>query len=113
MKKVYVVSEENHSDIAMTETFENAIKFLFKEDWIDEYTECYTGVNFYSLWIVLDFNNANDCNYETFMEKMKDKTEDDIIDFLENCGLYIREEEIWEPSENQVLFLFKSLTKTN
>ena len=31
MKKIYVVSEENHPNIAVTETFENAIKFLFKE----------------------------------------------------------------------------------
>lgn len=100
MNKFYVVSEENHPDIAITETFENAIKFLFEEGWLDEYTECYIGVGCYSVWIALGFNNASDFNYKTFMKKMKDKTEEEIIDFLEDCGLYIREEEIWEPSEN-------------
>jgi hypothetical protein len=100
MKKIYAIGEEGHPDIAITETFENAIKFLFENEWLDGYTDCYTGVNYYSIWVVLDFNNANDFNYKTFMEKMKNKTEEDIIDFLENCGLYIRQEEIWEPSKN-------------
>lgn len=101
MKKFYVVNEENHSDIGITETFENAIKFLFEEDWFNGYTE-YCAENYYycSIYFVLGFNNANDFNYETFMGKMKNKTEEEIIDFLEDCGLYIREEEIWEPSEN-------------
>ena len=58
------------------------------------------GAGCYSVWIALGFNDANDFNYETFMEKMKGKNEEEIIDFLEDCGLYIREEEIWEPSEN-------------
>lgn len=101
MKKIYVVSEENHSDIAVTETFENAIKFLFEQDWFNGYTE-YCGENYfyYSIYLVLGFDNVNDFNYETFMEKMKNKTEEDMIDFLEECGLYIQKRKIWEPSEN-------------
>ncbi len=101
MKKIYVVSEENHPDVAVTGTFENAIKFLIEDEWLNEYTEYYIGTGWcYFVWMVLGFNNASDFNYETFMEKMKNKTEDEFIDFLENCGLRIRQEEIWEPSEN-------------
>ena len=97
MKKIYVISEENHPDIGITETFKNAIKFLFENNWLDKFTEYFVGADYFSVWIVLDFNDIDDFNYETFMEKMKNKNEEEIIDFLENCGIYIRQEEIWKP----------------
>jgi hypothetical protein len=99
MKKIYVISEENHSNIGIVENIENAIKFLFEEDWIDAYTEYYIeDVNcYYSLWIILEFKNTTDLNYNSFMEKMSNKSEEEILDFLMDLGFYIREEKIWEP----------------
>ena len=34
---LYLITEENHGEIAITETFDKAIDFLFKDNWINEY----------------------------------------------------------------------------
>lgn len=99
MKKIYVISEENHSNIGIVESVENAIKFLFEEEWIDAYTEYYIeDVNcYYFLWTILEFKNTTDLNYNSFMEKMSNKSEEEILDFLMDLGFYIKEEKIWQP----------------
>lgn len=99
MEKIYVISEENHPNIGIVENIENAIKFLFEEEWIDAYTEYYIeDVNcYYSLWTILEFKNTTDLNYNSFMEKMSNKSEEEILDFLMDLGFYIKEEKIWQP----------------
>ena len=52
MSIVYRISEDNHGDLAITKTFEQAIEFLINENWINEDTEIYlpsydTDINLY------------------------------------------------------------------
>ena len=35
-EKMYLVSEENHGDLAITKTYEAAIYFLLEENWIND-----------------------------------------------------------------------------
>ena len=35
MSNLYIVSEDNHGDIAITDSYEKAIDFLFDDDWVE------------------------------------------------------------------------------
>jgi hypothetical protein len=35
MNNLYIVWEDNHGDIAITDSYEKAIDFLFDDEWID------------------------------------------------------------------------------
>lgn len=41
MRTIYIVSEDNHGDLAITLSYEAAINFLIREGWLDKSDEAF------------------------------------------------------------------------
>ena len=103
--KFYLVEESLGDDgmwtAGIVKSVINGVKLLFKSDCLCSYSMCRdekTG-DCQDLWEYLGFAKAKDFNEKDAFEKIKDKTDDELIEFVNKFDCFIRPLELWEPTE--------------
>ena len=77
MNNLYIVWEDNHGNLAITNSYEKAIDFLFNEEWI--HIPCNTTAEVYRFYL-------KNLTIEEFNEKMEDEIGISVIEGEE--GIY-------------------------
>ena len=77
MNNLYIVWEDNHGNLAITNSYEKAIDFLFDEEWIS--IPCNTTAEEYRVYL-------KNLTVEEFNEKMEDEIGVSVIEGKE--GIY-------------------------
>jgi hypothetical protein len=85
--RVITVAEDNHGQIGIAKTYEDAVHFLVKNNWLDELTEIYVGDETYKT-VIEDLG-------EDWLAVMLDWSIEKFGEYFDGC-FYLDSVEVYE-----------------
>lgn len=91
MKKLYLISEENHSDLAVAEDVYLGVKYLLENDWLLPVTEgIFSEETILPVWKYIGLTQRASCTKQDIYLFFANKTPNEVIEELEYFGLYLQ-----------------------
>lgn len=85
--RVVTVAEDNHGQIGIAKSYEDAVHFLVNEHWLDELTEIYVGDETYKT-VIEDLG-------ENWLAVMLDWSMEKFCEYFDGC-FYLNSVEVFE-----------------